>query len=499
MRDASTAPTPPGTGPATPDTARPAVTTPRPAEATRARTAVPAQPPGPQTGLRAGPHPGAERPGPPPTPRTPSSAPPPGEPAGEPATATERRFWALQHTAGHPAAALTFGRFRLTGPVDLPALAVALRAVRERHEGLRTAYTVRGGTLLAQVVDRPVEHEPLVLPSGTAPGDALRLLRAGPAPDATRADLLRWAVVPLPDGADLYLAVHHIAFDGASGEVLAADLAHAYAQALAGERPRPAPAPRHRAQPLAPARRTEHEAYWQHALAGLAELPDDGRGLTRRELLRDMLVQRSVRLGAAEAATLRERARSVAATSFAVLLAAYARALSALAGVRDFAVGTAVADRRAGTEQEVGCLFTMVPVPVRDPLAPDCVPRLWQAVVDCVLHAGLPLENIVRAAGAGRGRRMPLYQATFLLQNWPRHAHHAGPVTVRTVPVPPSAPQAEVLLELYDDGHGPVHGVLQAPSRSVWADRLTSLADRWHQEALLTAAGSGTCAPRPGP
>jgi hypothetical protein len=405
-----------------------------------------------------------------------------------PATAAERRFWAVERTAGQRAAAATFAHFRLTGPLDLTALTVALRAVRARHEALRTAYTIQGTALVAQAADHPPEHEPLLLPPGTVPPDAVAVLRRTVAFDTAAADLLRWAVVPLPDGADVHLAVHHIAFDGASGEALAADLARAYATALAGEHPHLPVAARSAVPAPDPGRRATLEEHWRQALSGIGDLPDGGRDLTRRDILAGALVQCPVRLDAAEATALRQRARAVAATPFAVLLACYARALATLANARSFAIGTAVADRPAGTEDEVGCRFTMVPVPVRDPLAADCATRLWETVVECVLHAALPLEDIVRAAGHGPNRRMPLYQATFLLQNWPRTAHRVGPVTVRTQPVPPTAPQAEVLLELYDDGDGPVHGVLQAPDTSVWADRLQALADHWHRQARRAGA-----------
>ncbi|MFL5998519.1 MAG: condensation domain-containing protein [Streptomyces sp.] len=407
------------------------------------------------------------------------------------ATATERRFWALDHTSGTRAAAATFAHYRLAGPLDLTALTRALRAVRQRHQALRTAYTTQGATLVAQVLDRPPEHEPLLLPTGTTPSEAVGVLRRTVGFDTAAADLLRWGVGPLPDGADLYLAVHHIAFDGASGEVLAKDLARAYATALAGRDPHLPAAVRGPAPTLDPGSRAALERHWREALSGVGDLPDGGRDLTRRDIVIGTLVQCPVQLDRAAATALRERARAAAVTPFAVLLACYARALATLADARDFAIGTAVADRPAGTEEEVGCRFTMVPVAVRDPLAEDCVTRVWDSVVDCVLHAALPLEDVVRVTGRGRSRRMPLYQATFLLQNWPRREHRAGPVTVHSLPVPPTAPQAEVLLELYDDGEGPVHGVLQAPDRSVWADRLQLLADHWHREARPVAAGPG--------
>jgi hypothetical protein len=378
---------------------------------------------------------------------------------------------------------------RLTGPLDTAALTVALRAVRARHEALRTSYTVEGGTLLRHPVSRPPEHDLLLLPEGTDARQAVRALRAAGPLDATRADLLRPAVVPVAGRGDIYLALHHIAFDGVSGETLAADLARGYADVLRGEAPRLPPVPRHRPRPPDPARRAEHVDHWRRALAGAADLPDGGRDLSRRALLADTVVEHAVHLDAAEAAALRDRARAEATTPFAVLLTCYARVLAVTTGERNLVVGTAVADRPPGTEEEVGCLFTMVPVPVFDPFGPDAVTRVWRGLVDSVVHASLPLEEIVRAAGLDRGRRMPLYQAIFLLQNWPRDTHTEGPVALRTVPVPPSAPQAEILLELYDEGEGPLHGVLQAPSRSWWAARLPGLAGFFQQEARGVGPG----------
>ncbi|MER5268321.1 condensation domain-containing protein [Actinosynnema sp. NPDC002837] len=394
----------------------------------------------------------------------------------ERASAAERRFWFAERVRPGAPAAIAFGRVRVDGPVREAELRAAVRAVVARHPALRTAFAVAGGDLVRE--ERDVPRDVLrVLPAGTTPDRACGELAARPF-DLAAGRVFRAALVPdgqgaVPvPGADLHLAVHHAVFDGLSEEVFTADLARAYGVALAGGVPALPQRPRLPAADPDDARAERLAAYWREALAGAGDLPDGGVGLGLRDLAEDRLVEAPL---TCEPAPVREAARRLSCSPFAVLLAAYGRALAELTGVADFCVGTAVAVRPPGAEDEVGCALNMLPIRVRDPRGPGAVTRVWTALVGALGHADLPFDRIVAAARPGRGRRMPVYQASFAFQSWTRARHRAGPAVLRSVPVPQRGLQTELLLELRDEGER-WRGQVQAVSRSWWATRLPDLA-----------------------
>ncbi len=393
------------------------------------------------------------------------------------ASLAERRFWTLQQATRDGVSANTCARIRIEGPLDVEALTSALRATRRRHEALRTAWRLDGAALTRQVLDEPPEHDLLVLPTGASSHTAARTVCGMPL-DATTGAVMRAALVPARDGGDLYLSIHHIAFDGASGEVLCADLATAYAAALRGD-PVELPGYRHRpaTPPLAADRRRELREHWARLLADTRDLPCDGAPLAHSDLVRRPVASLPVEVDARVAAGLRRAARQRAMTVFPLALTAYARALAEHGAPDSFCVGVAVAERPPDAEHEVGCMFGMLPVPVSRPWERHAVERTWQALIAALAGSALPLEQIRSARPGGDARRMPVYQATLLYQNWPRRWRQAGPARMRTMPAPPLAPQAEVLVEVDDPGQGALTGHVQAPAGACWAQRLPMLAD----------------------
>src|SRR5262245_41583033 len=69
-----------------------------------------------------------------------------------PATTAQEAFWFLDRLApGDPAYNISI-RFRLSGPLRPPALELALTALLERHESLRTVFAAPDGDLLQHVM-----------------------------------------------------------------------------------------------------------------------------------------------------------------------------------------------------------------------------------------------------------------------------------------------------------------------------------------------------------
>ncbi|MDQ2583495.1 condensation domain-containing protein [Saccharothrix yanglingensis] len=387
-------------------------------------------------------------------------------PRTEPASTCERRFWFAEQIGAGTRSVLL--HIEIDGLVDEVALAEALRAVRARHEALRTGFALRGTALVREVHADPGGPELVLLPPDVGLADVSRVLTAVPL-DLAGGSLIRAGV----RGGDLFVVVHHIVFDGLSGQVFTKDLAAAYRQALdtgradlgvSGRRPEPV---------IAAPRRAVLERHWRARLDGVPELPDLGASTTLRELTRGTVVEHEWSRPAGEAGRLRAYAREAGISVFTLALWAFASALGEVGGADDFCVGTVFADRPPGADHEIGCMINMLPIRIVGAGRDGGLARAWEAAVDALTHSELPIEDIVAACAPGNRRRMPLYQATLLYQSWPRVDHDAGPARLRSRPVSPRGGYAEVLLEVRDDERW--HGVFQAPERAGWASRLDAL------------------------
>lgn len=402
----------------------------------------------------------------------------------ERASAAEQLLWLTEQLHRGTRSTVALAQFRLDGPVDPEALRVALEALRRRHPALRTAFVARDGRLWRQVLDHPARLEIQSLPAGTDRWDAVESLCVRPY-QLAHGDVLRVGLAADAAGAQLYLAAHHVAFDGYSEVVVAETLAEAYEQALAGRPPVLAELPRMTAHQLNAGRRAELTAYWRKALDGVADLPAGRPPQTHRELLSDRVLEQPLVVPAEITLALRKQSRAQAVSLFALLLTAVGRALAELTGAADFCLGTPVSTRRPGQEIEVGCELNVLPIRLPDLTAPGAPARVWHTVVDAMLHAELPLPAILACRPTSSTRRMQLYQALVAYQNWPRPVLLAGPMRLRALPVSACGPQGEVLVEFYDLGPDQLTGMVQAPSAGAWASRLGELAGAVAQQLEL--------------
>lgn len=393
-----------------------------------------------------------------------------------PASPAERQFWLAEQIAPGAPANRAVARIRLDGRVDRGALDAALGALGQRHEALRTAFAIEDRRVVRRVLARPPDAARLDLPPHAGFEAAVAALTAPDALDVAQGRVHRSAVSPDESGATVFLSLHHIAFDGISGEILAADLARAYAASADGRPPDLPPKQRPDPQPLDPARRERLLGYWRAALDAVPDLPADGAGPRPRDLAYARLAEHQEIYAPDVGQAVRDEARRNACSPYAILLAAYASVLSDLSGAADFCIGTPVSIRTPQQEDEVGCLINTVPIRVREPNTPDAVKRLWSAVIGGMNNLALPSEDIVRACRTSPSPRMPIYQALFGYQGWPRPVHDADGVYVRTVPVRQIGALAEIQLQLGERDGGGLEAVVQAPVGGVWAGRLADVA-----------------------
>ncbi|MEO3807787.1 condensation domain-containing protein [Sphaerisporangium sp. B11E5] len=335
----------------------------------------------------------------------------------------QRRIWlAAQATPDAAPPNVTLG-VAVTGELDLTRLSAALSALVARHESLRTRYTAIDG-LPCQVVRAaqpvPLEFVDLTcLPEQEREAEALTLSLAAAAErfDLAHGPVLRLTVYRLgPLEHRLFLVCHHIACDGGSVGLVAADLAALYS----GSDVPPPPSPEYadyaawsveRARERAPKRLP----YWQERLAGVEPVfpriphkPGTGRGsaTTYSRIGRDVVD------------ALRE---SGSTTPFIVLLSAYLVLLHHLTGRRDLVVGMVTSGRgRRETEPVVGCFINLVPLRVS---LPDDFPALVGRVKEAVAGAlanEIPFDTLVSGLGAHRLPGVhPAFQAAIVHRDDP--------------------------------------------------------------------------------
>ncbi|MDT0386369.1 MupA/Atu3671 family FMN-dependent luciferase-like monooxygenase [Streptomyces dubilierae] len=346
-------------------------------------------------------------------------------PADAPLSPGQERIWFLERLLPGRTAYNEVKAIRLDGPLDVPALRAALRALVARHEGLRTVFEERGGEP-RQVVRADVEPD-------------FEMVDATRAPDATLRDVLSAESGRLFDLADgplfvtrlvrtaeaehvLVLSLHHIVIDAASATVLARDLSALYRAERDGTPP-DLPAltwsyADHARELAASAHGPESEedlAYWRRTLGG--ELPvlalptDRPRPVTMtshgRAVFHTLDPELSHRL--------RELSRSRRSTLFMTLLAGYTAMLHRVTGQTDIVVGTPFSDRPERAEDVLGFFVNTLALRLDvsgDPAFATLLDQVRSVALDAYDHARVPFERVVRELAPARAvDRTPVFQA----------------------------------------------------------------------------------------
>ncbi|MGW1952611.1 MupA/Atu3671 family FMN-dependent luciferase-like monooxygenase [Streptomyces sp. NPDC001920] len=353
-------------------------------------------------------------------------APPPAEPepTHAPLSPGQERIWFLERLLPGRTAYNEVKAIRLAGPLDVPALHAALRALVARHEGLRTVFQEIGGEP-RQVVRAPAEPAFEVVDGTAGPDDTLRdVLSAESARRFDLADgpLFVTRLVRLAEAEHvLVLSLHHIVVDAASATVLARDLSALYRAELDGTTPA-LPAltwsyADHAREQAASANSPEAEedlSYWRRALAGdlpVLDLPTDRpRPATMTSGGRAVFHT----LDAELSSRLRELSRSRRSTLFMTLLTGYAAMLHRVTGQTDLVVGTPISDRPERAEHLLGFFVNTLALRVDlsgDPTFHTLLDRVRTVALDAYDHARVPFETVVRDLAPPRAvDRTPVFQ-----------------------------------------------------------------------------------------
>lgn len=322
------------------------------------------------------------------------------------------------------------------GPLDVGAFERALGEVLRRHEAWRTTFTAERGDVFQVVHDPPEVRLPVTdlsaLPEGERETEAVRLatndvvrpfdLARGP---LVRARLVRMAA----DRHRLYLALHHVIFDGVSiYRVLLAELV-AFYEAFAAGRPSPLAEPPIQYADFAAWQRdwvTSEAArrqvdYWTARLAGSP--PEIALPLDRpRPAVQAFAgAMHRVTIPPALAGALKAVGRRLGATFYMTVLAGFATLLHRYSGQDDLVVGSVTAGRkRPEVERLLG--YFLNPLALRldlsgDPTFAELVGRVRDVTLDALAHDEVPFEHVVAAVRPDRNPgRNPLFQVMFSLE-----------------------------------------------------------------------------------
>ncbi|MFJ8547357.1 amino acid adenylation domain-containing protein, partial [Streptomyces sp. NPDC093586] len=339
-----------------------------------------------------------------------------------PATEGQRRLWFLERMHPDSAQYNAVLRLEVDSPLCPETFGLALRAVMERHEALRTGLELRDGELV-QVVHQdftvPLRHERV------AGADELdRMLHAEErVPFRLDAEtLFRCLLVDSGETWTMCFTLHHAITDGWSMSLLLSELHETY-RALAGQETLQLPDVRYHLGDYArwEKRSIEQGAfersleYFASELGGAQRLELPARDVAEDDQGGDAV---HFTVPAELRAALDELAARNSVTGYTVYVSAFAVLLARYTDQDDFSIGTIWSARELPQVAETFG-FLANTLPLRCDLTgevsfEDLLARTHTRVRGVFEHQSVPLTEVVRMTDGGRtGEENPLFRAVF--------------------------------------------------------------------------------------
>jgi amino acid adenylation domain-containing protein len=386
--------------------------------------------------------------------------------AASPLSLPQQRLWWLYRLEPDSPAYNVPSALRLTGRLDVRALAASLSATVRRHEALRTSFRMEGAGALQIVGKARSQPLPLVdLGALTAARRARETSRLAAA-EAQRpfaletGPLLRTIVLRQGGEAHvLLLTLHHIISDGWSLGVLVRDVTVLYRAAAAGTLPALPALPvqyadfaRWQRQRLAGEVLGSQIAWWRSRLAGAPPalpLPTD---FPRPARQRFRGASDAIVLPPPLAGGFKALCRGEGVTLFMGLLAGFQALLHLLTGQDDVVVGSSVANRdREEIEDLVG--FFVNTLALRTDLGGrpsfrELLTRVREVTLGAWAHQDVPFEKLVEELAPQRTPGSnPIFQVLLELLVSPRRPAELPGLAIEDYPVP--APWSKFDLTLF--------------------------------------------------
>ncbi|MET7771735.1 amino acid adenylation domain-containing protein [Nocardia sp. NPDC005366] len=419
-----------------------------------------------------------------------------------PLSPAQRRMWLVNQSDLDSAAYNIPITVRLTGELDITALASAIADVVARHEPLRTRYPETTDGPVQLVGPAPSDAYPLSVIPVTSETDLNARLQevTGAGFDVSteipvRVALFRYIGDTGQTAASgehvLALVAHHIAVDGWSMGPLARDLMVAYAARSAGAAPAWNPLSVHYrdytqwhhallgAERDANSLAAEQLSFWRTALAGLPEqsgFPADRR---RPPVPTDAGAALEFGITAATASRLRFLARDHDTTVFMILHTALAVLLARLAAVEDVAIGVPVAGRgEAALDDLVGMFVNTLILRTRvDPAESftALLARRTRTDSAAFAHADIPMDRVVHSV-RGPGASPP-FRVALAYQNLPEAIFELPGLRMTALEVPVRASMFDLTVTVVD-----------TPSDSEFRGRMTYATDIFDERTVRDIA-----------
>jgi amino acid adenylation domain-containing protein len=396
--------------------------------------------------------------------------------------AQERLWFHNQLEPGSTIFNLPFG-VRLTGCLNTLALEQSFNAAVQRHEILRTTFTLVASRPMQVIAPSLILPMPVIDLQEVDAAERDRISRKMIDDEATKSfdlscgPLIRVLVLRLGESEHLLiLTVHHIIVDLWSFEVLVKEIATLYEAFLAGK-PSPLSEPQLQYADYAEWQREHfegevlesHIAYWRKQLAGVPdalELPTDR---PRSSVQGSRGARESIDLSKSLTDALRKLSLREGVSLFMTLLAAFQALLYRYTGEGDIVVGTRIAERdwmHAGGL--VGLLVNLLPLRTDlsdNPSFRELLKRVRQVTLGAFAHQHLSFEQQVAALQPKRDVSRPaLIQVMFVVQNVLMPALHLPDLTLQPFPVESGTAKYDLDFWLLENDAGGLAGSIEYPT-----------------------------------
>ena len=353
-----------------------------------------------------------------------------------PLSFAQQRLWFIHQLDPESSAYNEAMAVRLQGSLNVEALKHALNVVVERHESLRTSFSVIDGANPVQLIgeSRPVDLRLFNLSADTGKERDVETQRIAAELKARPFDLcqdlmLRAGLIRLsPNEHVLIVIMHHIASDAWSSGLFRRELATLY-EAFSQGKPNPLPELSIQYADYAVWQRQwlqgevleEQLSYWRERLAVIPvlELPTD-RPRPAVQTYRG--AKQSLHLPRSLSDQLKALSSQNGVTLFMTLLAAFQTLLHRHTGQEEIVIGTPIAGRnRVELENIIGFFVNTLVVRTDftgEPTFQKLLARVREVALGAYAHQDLPFEKLVEELQPERTvGTSPLFQVTFGFQN----------------------------------------------------------------------------------
>lgn len=355
-----------------------------------------------------------------------------------PASFAQERMWFLDQFEPNSALYNLMGLLRIKSVLDIPAMQSSINALVARHEGLRTIFGTEAGLPVQRILSELQLTIPIddvsALPDAEREMELVRraeIERATPF-DLTVGPLIRVRFIKLAEkDYCIFLAFHHIIFDGWSSGVFFRELKELYSAAIQGQTVtlpeleiQYADFAAWQKEWLQGEALAQEMTFWKEHLAGAPGLLELYGDRPRPAVQTFQGARELFTLTPSMTEALEQLNRKQHVTNFMTMLAVFEVLLSRYSGQHDFVIGTPIAGRtRVELEPIIGLFANTLVLRANladNPTFTQVLQRVREVALNAFTHQDVPFEKLVEELQPERSMSYnPLFQVMFTYQNTP--------------------------------------------------------------------------------